>query len=210
MKKWLKILSTALLLIVVGIPLITTLAYLDGSARLKGVGFPSPQICNIDPEWRCGKQTSGCIVFGYERFTQGLSNATLRFLIRKFGFMEGSYLGEYPDTAAVRRLMETEARPVVLVDKSIAVEFETAGEPEQIDHAVPEHYWFKNEFYENASPNGQLKGRCVQKPDYFILCIDEHPRDSSHQYYYLFERANNRQFALYQRCKYGKGGFCGE
>lgn len=199
MKKWLKILSIAALLLVVGIPLNTTLAYLDGSARLKYVGLPDPEFYNLDRESRCGNQTSGCIVFGYERFTQGLSNATLRFLIRQFGFLEGAYLGEYPDAATVRELMETEAGPVVLTDKSIAIEFETAGETVQIDSAAPGHYWFKNEFYKNTDPNGQLKGRCVQKPDYFILCIDEHPRDSSLQYFYLFERAKDRQFALYQR-----------
>lgn len=199
MKKWLKILSIAALLLVVGIPLITTIAYLEGSARLKYIGFPPPEFHNIDPEWRCGNQTSGCIAFGYERFTHGLSNATLRFLIRTFGFQKGSYTGEYPDQATALRLMETEAQPVVLTDKSIAIEFETAGEPVQIDPAAPYHFWFKNEFYNNADPNGHLKGRCLQKPDYFILAIDEHPRDSSLQYFYLFERANDRQFALYRR-----------
>lgn len=198
-RKWLRNGLYGLLLFVLLIPLDTTFQYLNGNARLKYTGLPEPEFYNIDREFRCPNSTSGCLTLGYEWFTQGLSNTTLRCLIRTFGFQEGSYTGEYPTEAEVVQLLKNAGRRVKLLDKSIAIHVEGLGEVLEIDPFETANEFLKSEFYNNVEPNGQLKGLGMLHKDFILLTIEEHPSDTTRQYYYLMDARNEWTFAVYDR-----------
>jgi hypothetical protein len=70
--------------------------YFRGDAALMTVGLPSDEARNLNPELRCARRTTGCVVCGWEPFVNAGNNAALRGLIRTFGPMKGSYVGPYP------------------------------------------------------------------------------------------------------------------
>lgn len=200
-RKWLKTGLYGLLLLLMLLPLDTTIQYMSGTARLKYVGMPDPEFYNIDREYRCRNSTSGCLVLGYEWFTQGLSNATLRFLITLFGFQKGAYTGEYPTEEEIVKMVKTEGRQMKLADKSIAIHLESLGDTIEIDPFETANWVLKSEFYNNAEPNGKLTGRCVLKNDFLVLTINEHPSDTTNSYYYLIDALKGETFALYDRSR---------
>jgi hypothetical protein len=98
-----KVRTGVLLLGLSPLPLIPALAFLGGattyvagSAVLKTYGMPDPEFGNLDPQGRCRRRTSGCVVDGSEVFTQGPNNVAVRLMIRLFGPMSGAYTGPYP------------------------------------------------------------------------------------------------------------------
>lgn len=197
--KWLRRGFYGLLLLMLLLPLNTTFQYLSGTARLKYVGLPDPEFYNIDRKYRCHNSTSGCLVLGYEWFTQGLSNATLRLLIGLFGFQKGAYTGDYPTVEEVVKIVKTEEKPIELADKSVAIHLEGLGDIIEINPFETTNWVLKSEFYNNVEPNGKLKGRCVLKNDFLVLTIDEHPSDTTNSYYYLIDARKGETFALYDR-----------
>ena len=70
--------------------------YLDGSARIRGMGLPSTESLNVDPVYRCERSTGGCVVSGNEWIFQDPYNGVVRFMISTFGPMKGSYDGPFP------------------------------------------------------------------------------------------------------------------
>ena len=70
--------------------------YWNGTATLQYSGLPGPEFYNLDPELRCGRTTSGCLVDGSEDFTQIPNNAAVAMLVRLFGPQRGTYTGPYP------------------------------------------------------------------------------------------------------------------
>jgi hypothetical protein len=80
-----------------GVVLILAVAsYLRGTAKLHAHGLPGTEFHNVDPDYRCGWSTGGCIVNGAEWMTDGANNLALTSLIKLFGPQRGSYLGPYP------------------------------------------------------------------------------------------------------------------
>ena len=81
------------------------IGYCTGRAYLWGAGLPGTGFYNLDPELRCGRATSGCIVSGNEWLTHGPNNLAVRTLTRWFGPERNTYRGPYPSaeqaTAAV-------------------------------------------------------------------------------------------------------------
>ncbi|MCE9580985.1 MAG: hypothetical protein K8T20_00560 [Planctomycetes bacterium] len=87
--------------------------YVRGDAALMMVGLPSDEARNLNPDLRCAKRTTGCVVCGWEPFANAGNNVALRGLIHTFGPMKGSYVGPYPTreeaAAALRGAKETVA-----------------------------------------------------------------------------------------------------
>jgi hypothetical protein len=70
--------------------------YVSGSGKLGYMGLPHMDFFNIDPVYRCGRVTGGCLVNGNEWITEEPYNLTLQSLISLFGPQRGSYTGPYP------------------------------------------------------------------------------------------------------------------
>jgi hypothetical protein len=71
-------------------------AYCRGGARLVDPGLPETTFHNLDPDLRCGRATSGCLVSGNEWVTQGPNNLAVWAMTRLFGTQRGAYTGPYP------------------------------------------------------------------------------------------------------------------
>jgi hypothetical protein len=84
---------------VFGLPLLASAfavaTYLTGSGKFHYMGLPHMESFNIDPVYRCGSDTGGCIVNGNEWITEDPYNFTLQALITVFGPERGSYTGPY-------------------------------------------------------------------------------------------------------------------
>jgi hypothetical protein len=85
-------------------------SYFTGSAVLWSFGYPSGQFRNLDPELRCYRRTSGCVVTGSELFWQPPNNAGVRLMATWFGPVPGHYHGKYPSRQEARQLLETGGR----------------------------------------------------------------------------------------------------
>lgn len=70
--------------------------YANGNASLRFTGLPGTTSHNLDPELRCGRGTSGCIVMGNEWCTQSPYNGAVRLLTATCGWMPNTYVGPYP------------------------------------------------------------------------------------------------------------------
>jgi hypothetical protein len=90
-------------------------SYLHGSARFEYMGLPNMEFFNVDPVYRCGHDTGGCLVKGTEWLTQEPNNFVLRHLINYFGPQRGSYTGPYPTEAEANAALDG-AQPVALSD----------------------------------------------------------------------------------------------
>ena len=64
--------------------------YCSGNASLWYEGYPGTEFHNLDPELRCGRSTSGCIVVGHEWLTHGPNNLAVRTLTRWVGPPRGT------------------------------------------------------------------------------------------------------------------------
>jgi hypothetical protein len=91
-------------------------AYCSGRAALADVGLPGTEFHNLDPDLRCGRSTSGCLVQGNEWMTQSPYNATLRAMIGVFGPQPGAYTGPYPSAADATGALAAAAQDVPLDD----------------------------------------------------------------------------------------------
>ena len=96
--------------------------YSKGEARLKLIGYPSPEFANINQEFRIENQSLGCTFTGIEYLTSFRYNQTVKFLIKKFGYQKNSYIGVMPT--------ESEAKELLLIG-----EYET-GESEMVEEQI--------------------------------------------------------------------------
>jgi hypothetical protein len=67
-----------------------------GRGFLMYEGLPGTECFNLDPQLRCPRYTSGCIVFGDEWMTHGANNAAMWLMSGVFGPQPGAYRGPYP------------------------------------------------------------------------------------------------------------------
>jgi len=70
--------------------------YCRGAARLAEAGLPGTTFHNLDPDLRCGRATSGCLVSGNEWVTQWPNNLAVSAMTGLFGPQRGAYTGPYP------------------------------------------------------------------------------------------------------------------
>lgn len=72
------------------------LHYSNGTAKLKLIGYPSPEFANINKEFRIENESLGCTSLGIEHLTSFRYNQTIKFLINSFGYQKNSYSGVFP------------------------------------------------------------------------------------------------------------------
>lgn len=87
--------------------------YLQGKAAIETVGLPDREFYNLDPNLRVWNSTSGCIVMGYEPFTQAPNNLAVRFWTSLLGTQKGVYKGVYPTKEQAKELL-SRGEPVKL------------------------------------------------------------------------------------------------
>jgi hypothetical protein len=79
--------------------------YFQGKAAIKTVGFPNGEFYNLNPDLRVWNATSGCVVMGFEPFTQVPNNWAVRFWTALLGTQNGVYKGVYPTKQQAKDLM---------------------------------------------------------------------------------------------------------
>lgn len=70
--------------------------YAKGSPKLRGMGLPSLEYFNVDPQTRCFRSGGGCVIRGHEWVSQGFHNLGVLTAVTAFGYPSGSYDGPYP------------------------------------------------------------------------------------------------------------------
>lgn len=79
--------------------------YFQGKAAVEKVGMPNAEFYNLDPELRVWNSTSGCIVLGFEPFTQLPNNVAVKFWTKTLGKQKGVYKGIYPTRKQAEELI---------------------------------------------------------------------------------------------------------
>jgi hypothetical protein len=87
--------------------------YISGSAKFHYMGLPHMEFYNIDPDYRCGNETGGCLVNGNEWISEDPYNFTVKAMISAFGPERGSYIGPYPTESDATTSLAS-ARPLDL------------------------------------------------------------------------------------------------
>ena len=79
--------------------------YFQGEAAIETFGMPNGEFYNLDPDLRVWNATSGCVVMGFEPFTQVPNNLAVRLWTALFGTQKGVYKGAYPTKQQAKDLM---------------------------------------------------------------------------------------------------------
>ena len=79
--------------------------YFQGEAAIETFGMPDGEFYNLDPGLRLWHSTSGCVVMGFEPFTQVPNNLAVRFWTSLFGTQKGVYKGAYPTKQQAKEMM---------------------------------------------------------------------------------------------------------
>lgn len=80
--------------------------YFQGNATIESFGMPDQEFYNLDPDLRLWNSSSGCIVLGYEPFTQLPNNLAIKFWTRTLGIQNGTYKGIYPTKEQSREIIK--------------------------------------------------------------------------------------------------------
>lgn len=70
--------------------------YYRSNAKIKLIGYPSPEFANIDHKYRIENESLGCASTGTEYLASFRYNQTVKILIDKFGYQKNSYTGVMP------------------------------------------------------------------------------------------------------------------
>lgn len=111
--KWFLLLASTWTIVPVWSCTVACMQYAQGRAEIKSFGLPDKEFFNLDPEVRTWRQTTGCIVLGFEPFTQLPNNLTVRLLTSFFGFQKNAYKGVYPTKQQAKDLI-SKANPVTV------------------------------------------------------------------------------------------------
>jgi hypothetical protein len=79
--------------------------YFQGKAAIETFGMPDGEFYNLDPDLRVWNSTSGCVVMGFEPFTQVPNNLAIRFWTSLLGTQKGVYKGVYPTKEQAKELI---------------------------------------------------------------------------------------------------------
>ena len=85
--------------------------YFQGKATIENIGLVDAEYFNLDPKLRAWKSSSGCMVIGFEPFTQVPNNLAVNFWTSLLGPQKGVYNGVYP----------TKEQAIELMNKSVQV-----------------------------------------------------------------------------------------
>lgn len=111
--KWFLLLASTWTIAPVWSSVVACMQYAQGRAVIKSFGLPGKEFFNLDPDLRAWNQTSGCIVTGFEPFTQLPNNLTVRFLTSLFGVQKNAYKGVYPTKQQAKDLI-SKGEPVTV------------------------------------------------------------------------------------------------
>lgn len=181
--------------------------YGRGNVRLRDSGLPEMKFYNLDPEWRCGRTTSGCIVDGSEWITQLPYNTTAKWLIACFGYMPGTYLGPYPTEKESQAALAN--APAISADELEHDRIVIDGEAIQLDDGVGTQllkklrysgeWWTPESIKDHPIRAVVWKEECVLvRIPWHVHSDDEVPAAAIA----LFSRATGRPFAFYGEGQY--------
>ena len=77
--------------------------YVSGEARFRTTG--NPVVNDFNYEYRISYESTGCLVSGFEFVTHNPHNATLKLLIKIFGYAKYSYKGRLPSYDEANQLL---------------------------------------------------------------------------------------------------------
>ncbi|WP_275826133.1 hypothetical protein [Paraflavitalea sp. CAU 1676] len=103
--KWYLLLISSWTLIPVWSFVSGTRDYFQGNAAIETFGLPGREFYNLDPDLRVWNSTSGCIVMGFEPFTQIPNNLAVRFWTSLLGIQKGAYTGAYPTKEQAKEMV---------------------------------------------------------------------------------------------------------
>jgi len=162
--KYAIILSPFLILPAVNIS-IGVIDYLNGNAKIKTHGYPSPEFANINQEFRVEHKAEGCSITGTEHLTSHRYNQTIKLLIKKFGYQKNSYLGVMPNKEEALELLTSSN--VRKGSAKLTDEQEITINSDSLVCSVnlpPQHGLFKKTIIEskfNNKPNLALVDNCL-------------------------------------------------
>ncbi|WP_299108676.1 hypothetical protein [uncultured Tenacibaculum sp.] len=162
--------------------------YLDGNARLKGVGYPGFGFSNLDKEYRVYRSTSGCIFIGNEFFTHAPNNFMVKLCTTLFGYQKGVYTGFYPTPKEANEIVKTSGNALQYKLKEKEILFEVDNKKYQVSI---DRFMFRKKEQKARLPEVQI---ALYKEELIVLkMIDE----EQSQFIYLVDRLSGKRFCVY-------------
>ena len=159
--------------------------YFQGKAAIENFGMPDGEFYNLDPDLRVWNSTTGCIVMGFEPFTQVPNNLAIKFWTSLLGTKKGAYKGAYPT-------------------KDQAKELISKGEPVKLSKQANVFFFnYKNQPLSLQSENHRDLDVLEKTTDAKAFLLDnecllmESMADSSQRVIYLADKSSGKIFARY-------------
>lgn len=111
-RNWIWLLFTPFCLLPVLGVLRGSWSYFSGHPVFRSTGLPGEEFYNLDPVYRVGRVTSGCVSFGGEAFSQVPHNLAVKFWVMVLGKTPGVYTGHYPGREETAGLLQRQGMPV--------------------------------------------------------------------------------------------------
>lgn len=86
--------------------------YFSGKAVFKHTGMPGIEFYNLDPEYRVSHSSSGCVVMGFEAFSQYPNNYAVKLWTHSLGIQPKVYTGIYPTKQETKDLLLSRKTPI--------------------------------------------------------------------------------------------------
>lgn len=177
--------------------------YLAGTASLSFVGLPETKGCNVDPQLRCERHTTGCIATGDSWLIVDVRNAAVFLMSKLFGPMPGSYTGPYPTESQAIAAMQ--AGTVVPFASFQRDQFQIGQDLIRLDQGVGARLLQRLHRYEVEYPGLPEITAVIWQEECIIVRIPVQPQMGStgeSAAIALFSRSMGRPFAFY-----GEGGY---
>ncbi len=160
--------------------------YFRGQASLKYVGLPGAEFYNLNPEYRVWNSSSGCVLMGYEPFTQYSNNFAVKSWTKLLGYQKGVYRGNYPDRISAENILLQQGKEVEFTqdDSSFNIGFEGKS------------YLVERLFHRNqAEFKGTARAMAVKLDDGLMLFMPI--QNESYLFLSLIDLKNAKIFAEY-------------
>jgi len=165
--------------------MIGTIGYFSGRATTLTVGYPLPELFNLDPQYRVWRSTSGCIVYGHEPLTHGPRNAAIHLWTNLLGYQRNVYHGYYPDEIKTQELLDQQGKAVTVHRTDEGIDFLYNEKNCQIHNS---------DYRALALPDTILSGRAVVVGDELLIFKS----DSVTNCTYLTDNKTGVIFACYR------------
>lgn len=173
--------------------------YAKGAPTLRGMGLPSTEFSNVDPETRCFQTSGGCLIRGNEWVFLEPHNHALRTLCSIFGPPSRSYDGPYPNKQEASRLASTGSYFDLpdFLDGRIQVGSESLQfDQSLLDTLLTDLFYFPISKYDSEAHGTRIQA-VIYRERCLILRFLNHEA-TEEECIILFDRKNMRPFAYYQ------------